>query len=237
MGKSYEGRELAGNYVKRRFQNQLMKLLHDKQVKVVNHCIKKYSPEHAIEIAPGPGRITREIENFKQLTCLEYNEGMIDEGKLHTPKAIRWIHGNAFDLPFEDSEFDLAYSFRFIRHFQIADRIRLYSEIRRVLKMNSICVFDAVNSKISKPLRDASPGGYPVYDKLYVEESELIDELKDAGFEVIDITPALKWFSFQHRIQSLISPRSVKLSSTLIRLAEVVSSKPSLEWIVTCRKV
>lgn len=233
--KTYEGRELARDYIEERFSTELMRLLFDRQLGAVNQILNANTSSKALEIAPGPGRITRKVCLPGKLVCLEYNEGMIEEGKAACDPEVRWIRGNAFDLPFSE-QFDFVYTFRFIRHFHHHDRARLYAQIKRVLRPGGILLFDAVNEEVSGPLRTANPEAYPIYDKLYRSEQEVRDELGTHGLEVLEIGPVQRWFGLQYRAQILLGPRSSKLCRLAIRSLERLRRGPALEWIVTCRR-
>ena len=78
---AYSGERMAASYVANRFQSELNRLLHERQVAAVNRVMSEARPQHALEIAPGPGRVTRDVRPAQQLTCLEFNEGMIEEGR------------------------------------------------------------------------------------------------------------------------------------------------------------
>jgi ubiquinone/menaquinone biosynthesis C-methylase UbiE len=187
-----------------------------------------------LEIAPGPGRVTRDIQPTGRLVCLEYNEGMIAAGRAVCGDKAEWVQGNAFALPFTEL-FDFVYSFRFIRHFRRADRERLYAQVRRVLRPGGYFVMDAVNARVSRPLREADPDQYPIYDKLYCLP-ELCDELTDAGLKPLGVEPVQKFFRWQYRSQVLLGPRADWLNWFLIRALESLPAREGLEWIVTCRR-
>ena len=232
---SYSDPTKAQEYVEQRFTSELMALLHERQVAAVNRVMHQQQPHDALEIAPGPGRLTRDVRPAGRLVCLEFNEAMIDVGRSATTNGAEWMQGNAFELPFSE-EFDFAYSFRFIRHFKREDRERLYKQIRGTLKPGGTLVMDAVNAVVSKPLRDANPEGYPIYDKLYETEDELRAEQQEAGFEVVSIDPVQRWFGPQCKAQILLGPRSRLLCRMVIRTLERLRRGPALEWIVTCRR-
>jgi ubiquinone/menaquinone biosynthesis C-methylase UbiE len=232
---SYRDPVTAERYVANRFANELMRLLHERQVGVVQRMMRDADPRQSLEVAPGPGRITRDVRPAGGLVCLEFNEGMIAEGRRVCRESVRWVQGNAFHLPFAAGEFDFLYSFRFVRHFHRADRDRLYAEIRRVLRPGGWLVLDAVNARVSEPLRRANPGAYPIYDKLYRGEAELREELAAAGFEVVRLEPVQRWFSLQYRAQLLLGPRSPWLCRRVIGTLERLRRGPALEWIVTAR--
>ena len=232
---TYDGASTARDYVAERFQSQLMRLLHEAQVREVNRFMDEQRPTRTLEIAPGPGRLTREVTQVGDLVCLEYNQGMIEEGKKACGDHVQWCQGDAFELPFENS-FDLVYSFRFIRHFRRADRERLYQQVRKVLKPDGRLIVDAVNARVSASLRQANPEAYPVYDKLYEHQGELEQEMQEAGFVIERLIPVQRWFRLQYQLQVLVGPRSDRLARMLIRLAERLSQGPALEWVVTCRR-
>ncbi len=65
--------------------------------------------------------------------------------------AVDYRQGSALDLPFGDATFDHAWT----QHvaMNIADRGRLYSEIRRVMKPNGrFAIYDAVAGKGEAPI-------------------------------------------------------------------------------------
>jgi len=238
----YSGEITARRYVADRFASELYRLLHDRQVAAINRTIEMFPNGRFLEIAPGPGRLTREIEYAGTLVCLEYNWSMIREGRTvcagygrrRSGKAC-WLRGDAFAMPFMQC-FDVIYSFRFLRHFEDDDRQRLYSEIRRVLRPGGWLVFDAVSMRVSLPLRRAHPEQYHIYDKLYRDESELQAELEAAGFKLVEAEPVQRWYSAQYRAQVLLGPRSRWLCRLAIRTLERLRRGPALEWIVTCRR-
>lgn len=231
---AYGGPKIASDYVRDRFVSPLFRILHEKQVRTIQGVIDTIRPGSILEIAPGPGRITRDVRPTGRLTCLEFNEGMIVEGRAACGAKAEFIQGNAFELPFE-SQFDLVYTFRFIRHFHREDRNRLYAQVRRVLKPGGRFVMDAVNVRISKPLRDANPAEYAVHDELYSPE-QIRAEMLESGFEVVALEPVQKRYRLQHRIQTWVGPRAKWLNNMLIRGLESLPARDGLEWVVTCRR-
>lgn len=231
----YRGKETAAAYVQNRFLSELNRLQHEKQVHAVQRLIDREKPASILEIAPGPGRLTRDVRPGGRLVCLEYNEGMIAQGKAATGGKAEWVQGNAFELPFTEP-FDFIYTFRFVRHFHHEDRGRLYEQIRRVLRPGGFLIMDAVNVHVSKPLRDKHPEEYPVYDKLYTAD-ELRHELAQAGLEVVALEPVHKFYRWQTRSQVFIGPRANWLNRAIIRGLESLPCGQPLEWIVTCRRV
>jgi SAM-dependent methyltransferase len=232
--KFYLGRQVAESYVGDRFVSELNRLLHYRQVAVVNKVIEVAQPKRILEIAPGPGRVTRDVRSRGRIICLEYNEGMIQHGRLSCNRDVVWIRGDGFQLPFGQA-FDVVYTFRFLRHFHDEERKALYAAISRVLKPGGYFIMDAVNEKVSAPLREIHPGDYPVFDKLY-QPDELRRELIAGGFEPLELLPVHKFFRCQHLSQVLLGPRANWANRLLIRSLERLPNTDGLEWVVTCRR-
>src|SRR5262245_37755565 len=110
----YAGSETAAAYVQERFVSELHRLLHDRQSRVLQGLIDRTHPRRILEVAPGPGRLTRSLRPTGELVCLEFNEGMLSKGRAACSAKTQWVRGDGFQLPF-DQVFDLVYSFRFIR--------------------------------------------------------------------------------------------------------------------------
>lgn len=231
---AYRGEQVASRYVSTRFLCESNRLLHERQVAAAQRLLDAIGSGAALEIAPGPGRITRDVRPRGRLVCLEYNEGMLAEGRAACSPSVEWIQGNAFDLPF-GAEFDLVWTFRFIRHFHASDRYRLYDEVRSALRPGGWFLMDAVNETQSLPLRKARPEDYPIHDELYREET-LRNELRKAGFDVVDLRPVQKFHRAQHLCDVYVGPRWKGLNRALVRGLEALPRRSSLEWIVTCRR-
>jgi ubiquinone/menaquinone biosynthesis C-methylase UbiE len=232
---AYEGDRVAADYVEQRFASELHRLLHERQVEAVQRVIDQIRPARTLEIAPGPGRITRAIRPHRRLVCVEFNEGMIAQGRAACRGRATWLRGDGFRLPLAAGGIDLVYSFRFARHFHGCDRRRLWHEVRRVLRRGGYLVFDAVNERFSRPLREANPQDYPIYDKLY-DRSTLCQEMARAGLPVVSLEPVQRYFRWQYRSQVLIGPRANWLNNLFIRGLERLPRSEGLEWIVTCRR-
>src|SRR5262245_9189545 len=93
---SYRGETVAGEYIARRFASELHRLLHQRQVAAVQRLIDRLRPQRILEIAPGPGRLTRDLRPTGALVCLEYNEGMIQQGRPACGGKAAWVRGDGF---------------------------------------------------------------------------------------------------------------------------------------------
>ena len=97
-----------------------------------------HSSSKLIDVASGTGDIaklfSKKNNNTSQITCVEPNTGMFEEGKsnLRDFKNIKWVKAPAEKLPFKDNIFDF-YSISYgIRN--VTDINKTLSEAFRVLK-------------------------------------------------------------------------------------------------------
>jgi SAM-dependent methyltransferase len=151
------------------------------------------------------------------------------------PVPWRYVGGDAFSLPFR-RQFDLVYTFRLIRHFDDADRARLYAQIASVLRPGGLLLFDAVNEVAAAPVRArARPGELRHYDAL-MRPSGLRAELAEGGFELLSLEGVQHRFGLLSRIQILIAPRSRILARVVMELVDRLGPAEPLEWVVTCRR-
>ncbi len=237
---AYQGEAFANGYIEKRFVIPAQALLHQMQVQAVLSHIQKQGPNTILEVAPGPGRITRDVTTSAKRVCLEYNEGMIKVGKEASDPKIHWIQGDAFNMPTDrhfETPFDLAYTFRFIRHFKSDDRNRIYEQFKKNIKPGGYLIFDAVNAKVSKPLRDASPNEYPIYDVLYDDIDQLKSELEAAGFKVEKVIPVQRGFPLMMKLQGFLGSHLKWLHKFLVKILQNATTMAPLEWIIVCRRV
>jgi len=91
-----------------------------------------------IDVASGTGDIaklfSKKNNNFSEITCIEPNTGMLEEGKINLKqlKNIRWVKAQAENLPVSDNTYDfytISYGIRNVTNINKA-----LSEAFRVLK-------------------------------------------------------------------------------------------------------
>jgi demethylmenaquinone methyltransferase/2-methoxy-6-polyprenyl-1,4-benzoquinol methylase len=91
-----------------------------------------------IDVASGTGDIaklfSKKNNNFSEITCIEPNTGMLEEGKINLKqlKNIRWVKAQAENLPVSDNTYDfytISYGIR-----NVTDINKALSEAFRVLK-------------------------------------------------------------------------------------------------------
>lgn len=117
---------------------------------------------------------------------------------------VRFEHGNALEMPFAEKSFDGAYSMNV--SMNIADKARLYREIRRVLKPGGWLVL----SEIAK-VPGGGELGYPTPWAASARASFLATPeetrrgLAEAGFEVLSLEDTLaETFAFGARSRAMV---------------------------------
>ena len=240
----YRDVEVAETYIRKRFSHAWSRLLHRKQVAEVNQVIRVYRPESVLEVAPGPARITTELEGVRRGVMLEYSEAMLALAQWRLAAAglndvWELRHGDAFDLDRLQCQFDFVYTFRFIRHFQQSDRVRLYHGIAACLPRQGLFMLDVVNQTVRQKL-DAkrpskAPGELDVYDETYSPEM-FCREVEAQGFEVLRLVSVVTHFALQSWISYRLDHRLPMVSDLLVRILEKVPSTQPLEWIALCQK-
>jgi SAM-dependent methyltransferase len=138
-------------------------------------------------------------------------------------------------LPLSDAA-DLVYTFRLIRHFERADRLRLYRQIHAVLSPGGWLAFDAVNEVVSAPIRAASTVDEHKHFDALLRPDDVYAELQDAGFDEIRLNGVQHRYPWLAKCQILVAPRSVRLARVVMSAIDKSGGEP-LEWVVTCRRV
>jgi SAM-dependent methyltransferase len=236
---AYQNDVTARSYWDRRFVAPIGRLLHHRQTQALRQIIASERPQRVLEIAPGPARLTTEVARLvRHGVFVDASAQMLETAatRLREAGTGPWspVRGDAFALPIRGT-WDLIYTFRFIRHFDAADRARLYAELHRLLRPGGWLVFDAVNAIVSKPLRERSPEAYEHYDALMDREG-LLDELAAAGFRDVRLTGVQFHYAWLARLQVLLAPRAPAAAFAAMRVLESLPVGQPLEWIVTCRR-
>jgi len=238
--KAYQDERVAGEYVARRFQTPLGALLHARQTRAVRDLIRAEHIERAVEIAPGPARLTVDVAPaLKHVTLVDASGQMLAEARKRLAAgglAARagLVQADAFKLPLKGTG-DLVYTFRLIRHFEREDRVRLYKQIATILRPGGWLVFDAVNERVSVPLRARSnPEDHVHFDAVLRPES-IAEELRESGFTLTSLIGVQRRFSALMACQIYLAPRSAALARGAMEVIDRSGGEP-LEWVVICRR-
>ncbi len=135
-----------------------------------------------LDLACGTGRLTRTINRAnRRIISADYSEQMLlDAREKAQGQGISFYPARAdgLNLPFKQQSFDAVFTMRFIRHYKKPERVKIYSEIYRVLKEQGLLIFEVLNSTVDKDAPNR-----PVHDEAYTFE-EIIQELGDNGFSL-----------------------------------------------------
>lgn len=231
---AYSEDATADTYINNRFTSAWGSVHHAAQVRVINDVIHRHRVKRVLEIAPGPGRLSRDVRGFAEGYLCEFNAAMLRVARQRLAQVRqpwRLVRGDGFNVPVAAGRMDLVYTFRFIRHFEFEQRQRIYEQVRSALKDGGLFVFDAVNVAVDLPSRKEPS---PIYDVFYTPD-EIRRELADHGFTTLALVDVIRHFTLQHWLQVVVAPRSHGLARALIAALEHVPGDP-LEWVIVCRK-
>lgn len=233
----YDDPTVVESYLARRTGQPLNSVLHERQVAFLSRVIADLGPRRVLELAPGPGRLTAEVARVPFGVGMDFSPRMLAEARRGARAAGRrewsFVRGDGFRLPFATAAFDLAFSVRFVRRFELPGREALYAELRRVLRPRGHLVLDAQNRLVAEAHR-AGRDGYPVYDELWRRE-ELIAELERAGFAVRHLEGIMRRFGWQWRLNRLRRLGLAGPARLLIRALEHGSDRNPSTWMVLCQ--
>lgn len=232
----YQDAQVVESYLQRRTAQPLNGLLHRRQVALLNEIVRSVRPQRVLELACGPGRLTAEIQNVPFGVAVDASLPMLALARRRVARANwQFLRSDAFRLPFANEAFELVYSARFVRHFELEDRQRLYAEIRRVLAPKGFFLVDALNFDTSYPARlERGLERYRIYDVLY-RPGEAEQELAAAGFRVVRVEGLLRHFPLQRRINRMRF-RLGRLARWLIAALEYLPGNEPQTWMILCER-
>jgi SAM-dependent methyltransferase len=242
----YEDRAIADSYLGKRLQFAWQRLLHRRQLAILKASLRKYRPQNVLEVAPGPARLAAELDGISHGVMVENSAAMraIARRRLQqTGRDKGWtlLQGNAFELDriAHASAFELAYTFRLVRHFHESDRRRLYDQIRGCLAPRGLLIFDVVNAAVRQRIdaRQVSPrpGEIAIYDASY-DPDTFAGEMRNSGFEVLVLEPVVRHFDVQSILSHRLDDVVPLLARSAVALLELIPSSAPLEWVAICRK-
>ncbi len=234
MKKRWNDKGIASHYTDNRFAEPVWKFMHDKEVSVVNSVIK---PEMTIlDVATGPARVASDLKGFKEGVACDFAEEMLEVARERLSKD-KWKikKEDAFNLSFPSEKFDLVTSFRFVRHFDLTDRERIYKQVKRVLKPGGYFIFEALNKNMDKSLfkpRFTGAADNSIYDELYADKHILIKELEDNGFEVNKVVSNVNLGSLYSWLEKNFSPLGKSNLVNLFMLMDQLDFGRCFQWEV-----
>lgn len=169
-------------YDKERDNTYYYSLINDIETGVVReYAIDKKT----LEIGCGTGIILSQVSKFTQKSWgIDLSSGMLEAAK---KKNLHVKEANAVNIPFDDEEFDVVYSFKVLAH--IPNIQEVIAEIYRVLQPNGIAILEYYNPISFKALMNKIAGST---DKVYIRYDSLSDIKKQLSekFDIINIRGA-----------------------------------------------
>lgn len=261
----YRQPEFVDRYEKKRFSSFLGKLTHDMEIKATKSVLEPIHPSKLLEIAVGPGRISKDIDFFDVGVGIDTSKPMLEIAKKYV-RDNRWdfLNADVMKMPFHNNSFDAIVTFRLIRHFTKEERIRAYQEIRRVLIDGGILIMDALNNNtgiITKlfdkiyifATRLITGTSETTYDCRYTRE-ELKKELLEAGFELKSIHGIVHTYNLYFLLnlpfdavryikmkrKKDVGNIYIKLRDKLLSIASGIekslNKKDTYSWVIICQK-
>jgi ubiquinone/menaquinone biosynthesis C-methylase UbiE len=128
------------------YDRLLVPLIFEPYARDLAERVAKLGPQSVLEIAAGTGVVTRAMASRlppgTRYVATDLNPPMLDYAKSKQPDGgqIEWRQADALNLPFEDRTFDIVVC-QFGAMF-FPDKVRAYSEARRVLKPGGHFIFN-----------------------------------------------------------------------------------------------
>ena len=203
--------------------------------------IRNENPHHVLKTAAGTGVVTAamasQLADTAQIVATDLNEAMLAQAKarLADKHQIKWQQADALALPFDDARFDVVVC-QFGAMF-FPDRIKGYSEARRVLKPDGrffFNVWDRIEENdfadvVTLALRQAFPDDPPQFlartPHGYHDVDRIRADLVQAGFKDIAIAPV----AHVSRASSPGDPATAYCQGTPLRAEIEARGSPGLE--------
>jgi ubiquinone/menaquinone biosynthesis C-methylase UbiE len=237
---AYRDECLVRDYVASRFERDPFgREVHRRQVELLGRVVKRSRVDRLLEIACGPARMTVHTPKVPYACALEQSPAMLREAerrlKQHGVSHWKLVEGDAFALPFEDASFDMAMSFKFLRHFARSDRDRLMAGIRRVLRPGGKFVLDVANRPAYEWLLKKWGVEGSWVDDYWFTPDEFRAELQTQGFRVVAMHPVHSEVKAQYYIFSRLSSPLPATAGMLSRFLTRCNGNRPYEWLAECQ--
>lgn len=236
----YSRSDIAADYIDARFKRDPFgRHTHLRQVQLLHQLWPRIMPQRILEIAPGPARLTVDLPAVAHVYAVEQSQSMIEiaEERLARSRLPHWnlIRGDAFALPIGDALFDTVLSFRFLRHFDRANRARLLSEFRRTLKPGGHLILDVANATMYRWLLNKIGVAAPVVEDYWFSETDFRAEMQENRFHVQELHAVHAALPLQHYLFCYVAPRGEPLARTFASILDTFVRRKPLEWVALCR--
>jgi ubiquinone/menaquinone biosynthesis C-methylase UbiE len=157
--------------------------------------LRSHQPRKIADIACGTGiladRIERELDP-DEMCGVDMSEGMLNEARARS-KRVRWLHGPAEHLPFDDGALDAVVTTSAFHFFDQAGALR---EFHRVLSPGGLVAVSALSARQPLVRATSANNWKPVH---HVSSTEMRRLFESAGFTVGE----------QHRVRRPLVTRAI----------------------------
>lgn len=230
----YSVKDIAQKYMERRLGYPIGQYRQEMQVRAIRETIKHYNIKKLLEIAPGPGRLTAEVQVERGL-AIDSSEEMLKLARNYV-HSENWEFrlGNALELE-TGEKFGMVMSFRFVQHLEQEQRQKLYTTVNNNLSSKGLWVFDVTFHKTFYLgwLTDKRDPKMVCYE--HRNRNELEDELTRAGFQVVQYYSYLNHTNLQHIIGRL-GKNLTRPTIQLIKFLDYLPPRLPHEEVVVCQR-
>lgn len=231
----YQNSLTAKYYIIDRFSEPLWRMVHQKQIDFINNFFKETKPKNILDLATGPARIARDLKYFKKGWAADLGPEMLKQAR-HNLNSNKWLikKADAFNLKLKE-KFEAVTCFRFLRHFDLKNRQKIYEQIKKVLQPGRYLIFEALNREIKRgSYIEKFTGAWDqtIKDEVY-NLPQLKKELGVAGFKLIKTENILNdWESLLKQQNKFLKAKmpAKKVAAKLRKLDER-DKKNNFLWI------
>jgi SAM-dependent methyltransferase len=237
---AYQQDALATDYISSRYENDPFgRATHEHQVRRLRRILSGLRAKRVLEVAPGPARLTVHLPRVEEGVGVEQSPAMIRVARERLRQFGRddWRvqQGDAFDLPFRSREFDVAMSFKLLRHFDHAHRGRLMDNMRKAVRPGGHILLDVANATAYRWLHRKWGVEKGWIDDYWFTADEFRAEAREAGFVAVDLHPIQPAIGAQYYCWSHLWRHWRAPARALGRALEYWPGGEPLEWIAVCR--
>lgn len=236
---TYRQEDLVEDYLRSRYDDPFGRNLHERQARIVADQVRRLGVRNLLEIAPGPGRLTLHVPPVELACAVEQSPAMlrVARRRLEESGSAKWqlIQGDAFRLPFAGPTFDLVMTFKLVRHFPPAERLKLLAEARRVLRPGGWLLLDVANRPACQWLYRKWGVEKAWIDDFWFTPESFREEMRQASFPRVRFFAVQPAVYLQYYLWAYLWRLSPAATRAAARALEYLTANQPLEWLALCQ--
>ncbi|MCF7804624.1 MAG: class I SAM-dependent methyltransferase [Candidatus Marinimicrobia bacterium] len=185
MGRKKDSLSNIRQYEKTRYKGLDQRLVHSLEYRIVTNFIEEIYAinDNVLDVPSGYGRFTDFLlERPMNVVVADLNPNMLHRVYERFGTQARFANADIMNLPFRDDAFHGLLSMRLIQHFHTPeDRIRAFSEIRRVI--TEWAVVSVYTSSAAHKLMRFFRNHHKI---TMADEEQIEEEIREAGLKILD---------------------------------------------------